>query len=144
MSHGRGGTALRHGRTTAELDSLCQRLDMPERQRLSLLCQKEKAEALEQELFRHPEMPPSASYWPLRALSEEALLYLRAIARKRAIINQIAHFVTRLRDMKPLVDGAGLKALGYRPGPQFSVMHRSRSEERRVGKECRSRWSPYH
>ena len=22
--------------------------------------------------------------------------------------------------------------------------HRSRSEERRVGKECRSRWSPYH
>src|SRR5256886_11651510 len=24
------------------------------------------------------------------------------------------------------------------------VMARSRSEERRVGKECRSRWSPYH
>ena len=23
-------------------------------------------------------------------------------------------------------------------------MERSRSEERRVGKECRSRWSPYH
>src|SRR5260221_11643200 len=23
-------------------------------------------------------------------------------------------------------------------------MHRFRSEERRVGKECRSRWSPYH
>ena len=24
------------------------------------------------------------------------------------------------------------------------VKHRCRSEERRVGKECRSRWSPYH
>ena len=24
------------------------------------------------------------------------------------------------------------------------LKHRSRSEERRVGKECRSRWSPYH
>src|SRR2546430_10782737 len=24
------------------------------------------------------------------------------------------------------------------------VIHNSRSEERRVGKECRSRWSPYH
>src|SRR2546421_9569138 len=23
-------------------------------------------------------------------------------------------------------------------------LHRTRSEERRVGKECRSRWSPYH
>ena len=26
----------------------------------------------------------------------------------------------------------------------LSPMDRSRSEERRVGKECRSRWSPYH
>ena len=26
--------------------------------------------------------------------------------------------------------------------PDF--MHGNRSEERRVGKECRSRWSPYH
>src|SRR2546425_10766414 len=26
----------------------------------------------------------------------------------------------------------------------FSLLLRRRSEERRVGKECRSRWSPYH
>src|SRR2546430_8372200 len=26
----------------------------------------------------------------------------------------------------------------------FVTLRRSRSEERRVGKECRSRWSPYH
>ena len=26
----------------------------------------------------------------------------------------------------------------------FAIGGRSRSEERRVGKECRSRWSPYH
>ena len=25
-----------------------------------------------------------------------------------------------------------------------SFTYRTRSEERRVGKECRSRWSPYH
>src|SRR3712207_1964507 len=25
-----------------------------------------------------------------------------------------------------------------------SILHDIRSEERRVGKECRSRWSPYH
>src|SRR5256886_14332205 len=43
-----------------------------------------------------------------------------------------------------------------RPGPQSAVRDdleeehrghlsgRDRSEERRVGKECRSRWSPYH
>src|ERR1051326_6458182 len=26
---------------------------------------------------------------------------------------------------------------------QYAFLHRWRSEERRVGKECRSRWSPY-
>ena len=26
----------------------------------------------------------------------------------------------------------------------YNVFNQQRSEERRVGKECRSRWSPYH
>src|SRR5256885_16654991 len=29
-------------------------------------------------------------------------------------------------------------------GTQFPALQAPRSEERRVGKECRSRWSPYH
>ena len=29
-------------------------------------------------------------------------------------------------------------------GTEFEPMAEVRSEERRVGKECRSRWSPYH
>src|ERR1041385_1984620 len=28
--------------------------------------------------------------------------------------------------------------------PALNELYRDRSEERRVGKECRSRWSPYH
>ena len=28
--------------------------------------------------------------------------------------------------------------------PDCVAVHYDRSEERRVGKECRSRWSPYH
>src|SRR3712207_7752736 len=31
-----------------------------------------------------------------------------------------------------------------RPGLQIAEASQLRSEERRVGKECRSRWSPYH
>ena len=27
---------------------------------------------------------------------------------------------------------------------ELDIFERKRSEERRVGKECRSRWSPYH
>src|SRR5256885_9592161 len=34
---------------------------------------------------------------------------------------------------EPLMEASGV-----------SLMRRPRSEERRVGKECRSRWSPYH
>ena len=29
-------------------------------------------------------------------------------------------------------------------GIGISLLTQTRSEERRVGKECRSRWSPYH
>jgi len=35
----------------------------------------------------------------------------------------------------------------FHPGKgskKFNHFHEQRSEERRVGKECRSRWSPYH
>ena len=34
--------------------------------------------------------------------------------------------------------------LGYILTPRLTVAGGLRSEERRVGKECRSRWSPYH
>src|SRR2546429_3804442 len=34
---------------------------------------------------------------------------------------------------------------GFTPVPMsFGTLFKTRSEERRVGKECRSRWSPYH
>ena len=43
----------------------------------------------------------------------------------------------------------GVKVLGHREGRgsykrEKSQRIQKRSEERRVGKECRSRWSPYH
>ena len=40
--------------------------------------------------------------------------------------------------MGKIIQTAGRNALGEF-APEFA-----RSEERRVGKECRSRWSPYH
>src|SRR2546426_8633372 len=48
---------------------------------------------------------------------------------------------TRDRDCERLhLHGLGYEIVG--PGPDRR--DRRRSEERRVGKECRSRWSPYH
>ena len=34
--------------------------------------------------------------------------------------------------------------LGFKYKKSDKTLTRHRSEERRVGKECRSRWSPYH
>ena len=42
---------------------------------------------------------------------------------------------------------SGPRAVSVRDGEELFIMSRmkrERSEERRVGKECRSRWSPYH
>ena len=41
-------------------------------------------------------------------------------------------------------DGTSRAKDGYIFGKKYSNIEFIRSEERRVGKECRSRWSPYH
>ena len=52
-----------------------------------------------------------------------------------------------------VIAGAGISGVGAAyhlikqcPGTTFVALEtqKTRSEERRVGKECRSRWSPYH
>ena len=42
------------------------------------------------------------------------------------------------------LSGEELIASGSKPDLLFLDIQMPRSEERRVGKECRSRWSPYH
>ena len=49
--------------------------------------------------------------------------------------NDVADQVMRISDPSNQV-----QMKGYAAAPNISM----RSEERRVGKECRSRWSPYH
>src|SRR2546430_11817228 len=51
----------------------------------------------------------------------------------------------RRRDTAPTPGPHRPRRGGYvRPSPALTVRPAFRSEERRVGKECRSRWSPYH
>ena len=54
--------------------------------------------------------------------------------------------VIRSRAIRMTRDGFTLLVMGF-TGAQamrFKILWAERSEERRVGKECRSRWSPYH
>ena len=46
-------------------------------------------------------------------------------------------------DLARTLEGHGLNVLSC-DGENLRELYAARSEERRVGKECRSRWSPYH
>ena len=62
-----------------------------------------------------------------------------------ALAHRLRH-VLRMRkgDSLVLLDGTGYEYLAVLPEISPVTEIEDRSEERRVGKECRSRWSPYH
>ena len=49
-----------------------------------------------------------------------------------------------LASVQDQVFNLALRMLGTVPDAEDATQEVLRSEERRVGKECRSRWSPYH
>src|SRR5438132_11029303 len=59
------------------------------------------------------------------------------LERLKGVTKRFAHAALDIRDR------AGIEEL-FRTQRFDLIVHCARSEERRVGKECRSRWSPYH
>src|SRR5256885_16726268 len=53
-------------------------------------------------------------------------------------------FKPLMHGYKELCSDPRFVLLAFASGVPFNGMFLYRSEERRVGKECRSRWSPYH
>ena len=71
----------------------------------------------------------------------------KAISSNTTIEKQISHIVGTLLLNGTLTESPGL--VHGKMGIAIFFFHyaqytKNRSEERRVGKECRSRWSPYH
>ena len=60
------------------------------------------------------------------------------------IMHFFSHLKQRLRELFVIAEKRKLEVPGKNVDYQPSHMKTTRSEERRVGKECRSRWSPYH
>src|SRR2546425_13308972 len=62
----------------------------------------------------------------------------------RHVVDHTQRLVVRHEGADP-VDANGEAAVGhFRYRHAGKAVAQERSEERRVGKECRSRWSPYH
>ena len=74
-------------------------------------------------------------------------LELKKIHEVQAISETRAHVMTCTicQSFDHVVDECPtIPAMREMLGDQANVVGQFRSEERRVGKECRSRWSPYH
>src|SRR2546422_11607459 len=95
--------------------------------------------------------PPRSTLFPYTTLFRSIDLAAEPVARERQHdqcrdgdeVADVAHPVV----VRPLLRGAGGEEAIARVGAHDGAAEhdvRDRSEERRVGKECRSRWSPYH
>src|SRR2546427_10869274 len=71
------------------------------------------------------------------ALHEEAALADEGVLAADDVMHEMAELVQEYHHVAVLHEA---RVAGHAAG---EVAHQ-RSEERRVGKECRSRWSPYH
>src|ERR1039458_3014958 len=96
---------------------------------------------------------------PLRRIFSNSAAVLRTIIGFYRLANLLVHQLRRIvtgihlnyaprRRAEILQHGPGLPLIRLQPLPNHGLAivvpdHQSRSEERRVGKECRSRWSPY-
>ena len=68
-------------------------------------------------------------------INSSLILEANQLIKNNYIKDNIIHFITD----KYIIDGKE-----FPTNPKKDEITISRSEERRVGKECRSRWSPYH
>ena len=64
--------------------------------------------------------------------------YAAAMKDETMVVLKECNSVTEAEIIKSILDSAGIWSMINNENMS------ARSEERRVGKECRSRWSPYH
>ena len=77
-----------------------------------------------------------------RLAGEFIIRNLGRISKKEIELKQASDFVTRIdTESEEIIIGTIKEEF---PHHTFLAEESVRSEERRVGKECRSRWSPYH
>src|SRR2546426_12658609 len=109
--------------------------------------------------------PPRSTLFPYTTLFRSFQLYSAErsnLAQLRKVVDDTASATepafspdgsriafTSTRDGQPEIyvmdaDGTNASRLTNSPGLDGDAAFTARSEERRVGKECRSRWSPYH
>src|ERR1039458_4002925 len=89
-----------------------------------------------------PQFRRDAIFQPLR---DEMLQPLRLVVNLvPRVVEEIMEEALQQTMVPKNLQSSHLAGRGQTRAVMLFVFHEGRSEERRVGKECRSRWSPYH
>ena len=75
--------------------------------------------AVIRQLAKRPPLKPAETYRLLSGLSDETLLGLMGKSKGDSVKRQVSAFLTTYQQVKPVVTGADLKALGLKPGPPY-------------------------
>ena len=80
-------------------------------------------------------------------VTEVGILSPRPVMKKELKAGEVGYILASIKQVRNARVGDTItldEDPADEPLPGYKKAQRSRSEERRVGKECRSRWSPYH
>ncbi|MDA8164709.1 MAG: CBS domain-containing protein [Desulfobacteraceae bacterium] len=108
--------------TAKEVMEFCERLEVPERYRTVLLEEKVNVAKIVRTFNQRSLLQPSEIYWLLQDLTEEGLLHLMSMTRKKAGKKAVSGYVTTLRHVRTELRGADLKEMGYPPGPLYRTI----------------------
>jgi tRNA nucleotidyltransferase (CCA-adding enzyme) len=78
-----------------------------------------KCAAIIRQLGKRPSLKPAETYRLLSGLSDETLLGIMAKSKGELVKRQVSSFLTIYQQVKPVLTGTELKAMGLKPGPQF-------------------------
>jgi tRNA nucleotidyltransferase (CCA-adding enzyme) len=115
--------ALCDGLGHEAFENVCHRLAVPGRVVSKVFCQRRLAlgrlDSLQRRIRRGPAIRNSEIYEWMHTLPMEMLLYLAATARQEDVKRFVSLYLTRLRLVRPILDGEALIAMGLSPGPEF-------------------------
>jgi tRNA nucleotidyltransferase (CCA-adding enzyme) len=102
-----------------ELSELTERLAFFERTRRIIVKGKGNAENILYQMDRRVHMKHSQMYSYLEGLPVEFLLYMMAKTERLLTKKAISLYISKLKHVKPLLDGKDLKSIGIPPGPLY-------------------------
>ncbi len=70
-------------------------------------------------LMKRPPPTPAETYRLLSGQSDETLLLLMAKTKSEAVKRRLSAYLTSYQQVKPILTGTDLKAMGFKPGPQY-------------------------